>query len=114
MRIEEGNGGLSQSRGLVEEELAMKTCTDLLVFPLPLPFMDVEVLRRLFRALLRPVRDVGLHDMQQVKVTLIKSRSYCINHEAVRWNKENNAVAASVGAGVCRGPKNVCGARDMP
>ena len=90
MRIEEGNGGLSQSRGLVEEELAMKTCTDLLVFPLPLPLMDVELLRRLCRALLRPLRDVGLHDMHQVKVTL-KSRSYFINHEAIRCNEDTNA-----------------------
>ena len=72
-QIEEGE--LSQSRGLAEKELAMKTWTNLLVVPPPLHFMGVELLRRLDRASLRPLRGVGLHGTHQVKVTLVKAMS---------------------------------------
>ena len=98
MMIEEGELS-SRIRGLAEKELAIIARTNLLVFPLPLPFMDVELLRRLCRALLRPLRDVGLHDMHQVKVTL-KSRSYFISHEAIRCNENAMPRGLSGGAGV--------------
>ena len=82
MMIEEGELS-SRIRGLAEKELAIIARTNLLVFPLPLPFMDVELLRRLCRALLRPLRDVGLHDNHasgqghtQVKVILYQSRGH--------------------------------------
>ena len=51
--------------------------------------MDVELLRRLDRASLRPLRGVGLHGTHQVKVTLVKVMS--ITGLSVRCNEYNNA-----------------------
>ena len=61
----------------------MTACSYLLVVPLPLPFMDVEVLRRLLRTMLRPLRDVGLcmacvHHRSRSHSSF-KSMSYYIN-----------------------------------
>ena len=69
------------------------SCTNLLVVPFPLHFMDVEVLRRLCRASLRPLRGVGLYDIHasgqdhtQVKVTSIK-RLYGAIKESVAMHE---------------------------
>ena len=69
---------MSQRRGLAERRSWQHDNnhdTNLLVVPLPLHFMGVELLRRLDRASLRPLRGVGLHGTHQVKVTLVKAMS---------------------------------------